>query len=123
MRCSLKWTCKTLRTTGQCCSLCSLRHDCKDACLNDPARCVMSREATPMELVFQYGIRLVKRRGEYEQIAETGQPLGMFYAKVWGSFEAMDNRTGVPITQDGFATSDEAIAWLAQRAEADMKEG
>ena len=122
MRCTLEWTCKTLNVTGQCCSLCCLRRECKDACRNAPDNCIMFGESTPLEMLFENGITLIRNSAEFEQIAKAGKPQGLFYAKVGGKFKVMDNRTGVSIMQTGFKTSDEAIAWLTDRANADMRE-
>lgn len=83
----------------------------------------MSRKSTPREKVFDYGMTSLKKMAEFRKIAETGQPLGLFYVNDHRGYIAMDNRTGTPVLSDGLCDAYAAIEWLADRVEADMEIG
>ena len=121
MRCTLSFNCPRRGHAGYCCFTCGIRETCTDACLNTPDRCMVSRESTPTELVFEYGMKRVETKGEFNKIMETGQPAGLiYYSTTYGS-RAIDNRTGTPVLSEELDTSEEAIHWLQARVEADRK--
>lgn len=123
MRCSLTFTCPYRKMSGYCCAECGVRDTCVDACLNTPENCLMAREPTSRERAHDHGIKFVKAFRDFQKIAETGQPLGMFYASRKGSYHAIDNRTGTPVVGLDFRNTEDAILWLVNRVEADKNGG
>lgn len=123
MRCTLTWTCPKRKVVGHCCFYCPERDNCEDACQNRPDRCIVSRESTPREKACDYGMKSLKKMAEFKRIAETGQPLGLFYVSDCRGYIAMDNRTGTPVVSEGLCGVIDAIEWLADRVDADMETG
>lgn len=123
MRCSLTWTCTRRNVVGLCCAFCPERDSCDDACQNKPDRCVVSRESTPREKAYDYGMKSLRKMSEFKRIAETGQPLGLFYVCDNRGYIAMDNRTGVPVISEGLYNAYAAIEWLADRVDAEIERG
>lgn len=122
MRCTLSVMCPRLNRVGRCCYTCGIRDTCIDACLNNPDRCMVSRESTTKEMAFDYGVQFVRTKSEAMKIMESGQPTGLFYQSNAINSFAIDNRTGVPVMSENFNTANEAVLWLVARVEADRKE-
>lgn len=124
MRCSLTFTCPRRKMPGYCCAECGIKDTCIDACMNTPDTCLMSREPTTREIAYDLGIKCVKTIRDFQKIADTGQPLGMYYAASRkGSYCSLDNRTGSPVMSGHFTHVEDAILWLAARVEANKNGG
>lgn len=119
VRCTLSWTCQRRKRKGICCATCGIHDTCLDACENSPERCMVSREPVARELANEYGMKSIRLLSYFRKIEETGQPLGLFYKSNDCYSRAIDNRTGTPVSSEDFATTEEAIRWLANRVDAD----
>ena len=121
VKCTLTWVCSRRKMAGFCCAVCQIRDTCQDACENNPEHCMMARELTCREIANAHGIKHIKHLSALRKIENTGKPLGMFYNNNSCGAIAMDNRTGNPVVSERFGSVEEAILWLAARAEADQK--